>query len=136
MTHDWSPRVDARDSATILVAEDHHDSREALRILLESAGYRVAVAVDGRDALDVALLETPDLILMDIMMPELDGFEVTRRLRSHAATGAVPIIAVTAMQGAREMALEAGADDVMAKPIDIHALLAKVRDWLDRCGRV
>ena len=112
------------------MAEDHHDSREALRILLESVGYDVEVAVDGRKALTTALSQPPDLILLDIMMPEMDGFEVTRQLRGNHATVGVPIIAVTAMHGARERALEAGADAVVDKPIDIRALLATVQSWL------
>ncbi len=128
--HDGSIRRAAQDTARILVAEDHHDSREALRILLESAGYDVAVFGDGRAALDHALVDPPDLILLDIMMPEMDGLEVTRRLRSAESTQAIPIIAITAMQGARELALEAGANDVMAKPIDIRSLLVLVRDRL------
>ncbi|HEX6940446.1 MAG TPA: response regulator [Longimicrobiales bacterium] len=130
MMHDGCTRQAARGSPRILVAEDHHDSREALRILLESAGYHVAVAMDGRAALDQALVDPPDLILLDVMMPELDGLEVTRRLRSSETTQAVPIIAITAMQGAQELALEAGADEVMTKPVDIRSLLVKLRDWL------
>jgi two-component system, sensor histidine kinase and response regulator len=127
----WSRRrVPSRDPARILVAEDHRDSREALQILLESAGYDVEVAVDGRHALASALSEPPDLILMDIMMPEMDGFEVTRRLRRNGPTESVPIIAVTAMHGATELALEAGVDEVVAKPINIRALLSTVRTWL------
>ncbi|HEX7117551.1 MAG TPA: response regulator [Longimicrobiales bacterium] len=128
--HDGSIRQATPDAARILLAEDHFDSREALRILLESSGYHVAVAVDGRAALDQALVDPPDLILMDVMMPELDGLEVTRRLRSSETTHDVPIIAISAMQGARELALEAGADEVLAKPIDIGSLLETVRDRL------
>ncbi len=124
MTQERSQQLPKGDTARILVAEDHHDSREALRILLES------VAVDGRKALTTALSQPPDLILLDIMMPEMDGFEVTRQLRGNHATVGVPIIAVTAMHGARERALEAGADAVVDKPIDIRALLATVQSWL------
>jgi CheY-like chemotaxis protein len=115
---------------TILVAEDHLDSRDAMRALLEAFGFRVLVAVDGRQAVDVALEQSPDLILMDIMMPELDGFEATRQLRQHASTRRTPIIAVTAMEGAQRLALQAGANDYVRKPIDIRGLIAKVQSWL------
>lgn len=120
---------DAR-MVTILVAEDHLDSRDALRALLEAFGYRVLEAVNGREAVDIALRRRPDLILMDIMMPELDGFEATRELRRHAATHATPIIAVTAMEGAHLLAIQAGANDYVKKPVDIRRLVAKVHDWL------
>lgn len=116
--------------ATILVAEDHLDSRDALRALLEAFGYRVLEAVNGRQAVEIALLHCPDLILMDIMMPELDGFEATRQLRRHQETHTIPIIAVTAMEGAHQLAIQAGANDYIRKPVDIRRLVAKVHDWL------
>jgi CheY-like chemotaxis protein len=117
--------------ATILVAEDHLDSRDALRALLEAFGYRVLEAVNGRQAVDIALEHRPDLILMDIMMPELDGFEATRELRRHHSTSSTPIIAVTAMEGAHQLAILAGANDYVRKPVDIRRLVAKVHDWLE-----
>jgi CheY-like chemotaxis protein len=117
-------------SATILIAEDHLDSRDALRALLEAFGYHVLEAVNGRQAVDVALQQAPDLILMDIMMPELDGFEATRELRRHSRTATTPIIAVTAMEGAQRLAIQAGANDFVRKPVDIRGLVAKVNDWL------
>jgi CheY-like chemotaxis protein len=117
--------------ATILVAEDHLDSRDALRSLLEAFGYSVIEAVNGRQAIQLALELQPDLILMDIMMPELDGFEATRELRRHSRTSATPIIAVTAMEGAQELAMQAGASDYVRKPVDIRRLVAKVHEWLE-----
>lgn len=96
---------------TILIAEDHLDSRDALRALLEAFGYHVLEAANGRQAVEIALMHDPDLILMDIMMPELDGFEATRQLRRHEATHTTPIIAVTAMEGAHQLAIQAGAND-------------------------
>lgn len=117
-------------SATILVAEDHADSRDALRALLEAFGFDVVLAANGREAIDLALTLRPDLILMDIMMPEVDGFEATRRIRGDARTHRVPIIAVTAMEGASPLAIEAGADDCVRKPVEIRGLLQKMRDWL------
>jgi CheY-like chemotaxis protein len=126
------PHDEDRSAAKILVAEDHLDSREALRALLEAFGFSVVLAVNGREAIDVALAEHPDLILMDIMMPELDGLEATRALRGHAAHRGTPIIAVTAMDGARELAIEAGATDCVSKPVDIRNLMAKVNGWIGR----
>jgi CheY-like chemotaxis protein len=117
-------------ASTILVAEDHLDSRDALRALLEAFGYRVLVAVDGRQAVQMAVTEQPDLVLMDIMMPEMDGFEATRAIRGDARTASMPIIAVTAMEGAQQLALQAGADDFVRKPVDIRGLVAKVHRFL------
>jgi two-component system, cell cycle response regulator DivK len=115
----------------ILIAEDHHDSREALRSLLEVYGYRVMTAGDGYEAVEKALSAQPDVILMDIMMPNLDGFEATRRLRASNEFRQVPIIALTAMEGAREMVLEAGCDDYLSKPIDVRVFLERVRSWAE-----
>ena len=126
--HGDGKRVDA--PATILLAEDHLDSREAMRALLEAHGYRVVEAANGREAVERALEELPDLVLMDIMMPEMDGFEATRVLRSQEGTSAVPIIAVTAMDGAQRLSVQAGANDFIAKPIDTRGLMMKIRTWL------
>jgi CheY-like chemotaxis protein len=119
------------DSPVILIAEDHLDSRDAMRALLEAFGYAVSVAVNGHEAVQLARAEQPDLILMDMMMPELDGFEATRILRQDSRTASIPIIAVTAMEGARQLALQAGANDFVRKPIDTRALLAKIKNWVD-----
>ena len=107
------------------------DSREALGALLEAFGFHVVPAVNGREAVELARTRSPDLILMDIMMPELDGFEATRRLRTLPETREIPIITLTAMDGARDLALDAGADDFLPKPINSGALLRKVRNWLN-----
>ncbi|CAN5645246.1 response regulator [soil metagenome] len=119
------------DGPTILVAEDHADSREALRALLEATGYKVRVAVNGREAIDAAVAAPPDLILMDLMMPEVDGFHATRTLRAREEFREVPILALTAMEGSRELALAAGCDDYMPKPIDVRTFLSKVARWLE-----
>lgn len=118
-------------AARILLAEDHLDSREALCALLEAFGFHVTAAVNGAEAVELARQDPPDLVLMDIMMPEVDGFEATRRLRDFPETRDVPIITLTAMEGAQAEALEAGADDFLAKPINSGQLLDKVRDWLN-----
>jgi CheY-like chemotaxis protein len=125
-----SPQAGDEPKKIILVAEDHLDSRDALRALLEAFGFRVLVAVNGRQAVEMATMDHPDLVLMDIMMPEMDGFEATRALRGDARTANMPLIAVTAMEGAQQLALQAGADDFVRKPVDIRGLIAKVHRYL------
>ncbi|MEX0893661.1 MAG: response regulator [Gemmatimonadota bacterium] len=125
------PMPEPAGSATILVAEDHLDSRDALRALLEAFGYTVLLAANGRQAVDVAVRARPDLILMDIMMPELDGFEATRELRGREDTRTIPILAVTAMEGAHQLALQAGANDCMRKPVDLRGLIERVGTLLE-----
>ncbi len=115
----------------ILVAEDHADSREALRALLEASGYEVHVAADGREAVAAALALQPDLILMDLMMPEMDGLEATRTLRGQDAFRQVPILALTALEGSQQRAIEAGCNDHLLKPMDVPTFLEKVETWLN-----
>ena len=119
-----------RGTGTILIAEDHEDSRDALRTLLDAFGYQVHEAVNGREAVEKALAVNPDLVLMDMMMPEVDGFEATRRLRAHPGFRQVPIIALTAMEGARERVMQAGCDDFLAKPLDVRSFVERVRHWV------
>jgi two-component system cell cycle response regulator DivK len=118
-------------SARILLAEDHTDSRDALQALLEAHGYSVFVAMDGRQAIERAESSRPDLILMDVMMPIVDGLAATRHLRGERSFDGVPIVALTAMEGARERAAEAGCDDYITKPIDLPAFFQKVRWWVE-----
>jgi CheY-like chemotaxis protein len=115
---------------TILLAEDHPDSREALGALLEAFGFRVLLAEDGAEAIELARRARPDLILMDVMMPAVDGLEATRRLRDFPETRHIPIITLTALDQARDLALEAGANDFLAKPINSGVLFNKVATWL------
>ena len=117
-------------SRRILIAEDHFDSREALRALLEAFGFEVIEAMNGHQAVQAARENRPGLILMDVMMPVMDGFEAIRKIREAPETHNIPIIAVTAMDGARELAMHAGADDYMKKPIDIRRLIGVVNGWL------
>jgi CheY-like chemotaxis protein len=124
-------RAQPSPGAAILIAEDHADSRDALRTLLDAMGYRVVVAVNGREAVEAALSGRPDLILMDVMMPEMDGFQATRTLRANPEFRQVPILALTAMEGAREQVLAAGCNDYVAKPIDVRTFLAKVEGWIE-----
>lgn len=114
----------------ILVAEDHLDSRDALRTLLEAFGYVVLEATDGREAVSMALERHPALILMDVMMPGMDGLAATRTLREHTETRDVPIVALTALEGVREKVLAAGCNDYVTKPIDLPNFLRKLEQWL------
>jgi two-component system sensor histidine kinase/response regulator len=125
------PRADPESPARVLIAEDHEDSRDALSTLLDALGYRVAVAGNGAEAVEVARREHPDVILMDMMMPRVDGFEATRTLREDPRFRDVPIIAITAMEGARQAVLEAGCSDMVVKPIDIRAFLVRLQGWLE-----
>lgn len=122
---------EANGPATILIAEDHPESRDALVSLLRAVGYRVLPAVDGREAVDLALRSKPDLILMDLMMPEVDGLAATRSLRGNSEFPAIPIVALTALDDARDKAISAGCDDYVSKPIKVPLLLARIRYWLE-----
>ena len=112
----------------ILLVEDNEMNRDMLSRRLVRKGYEVAMAVDGRQGVEMAQAGGYDLILMDMSLPEIDGWEATRQLRAAPETRAVPIIALTAhaMAGDREKALEAGCDDYDTKPIELPRLLAKI----------
>jgi two-component system cell cycle response regulator DivK len=116
----------------ILIVEDQEDNRMILRDLLSQAGYDLIEAVNGADGVAVALSERPDLILMDIQLPVMDGYEATRRIKSNAEFKSVPIIAVTsyALSGDEAKARTAGCDAYVAKPFSPRQLLAKVREYL------
>jgi two-component system alkaline phosphatase synthesis response regulator PhoP len=114
----------------ILIVEDHRDSREAMRALFEAVGYEVFEAGNGREGIEAADRERPHLILMDIMMPELDGLTASRRIRNIDGMEKTPIIAITAMEDARELALQAGMSDYVRKPVDIRGLITKVSGLL------
>ena len=117
----------------VLVVEDTEDNRQILRDLLEVAGYGIVEANDGLQGVAKAIETTPDLILMDMQMPGIDGYEATRRIRANESTNGIPIIAVTsfALSGDQEKAMAAGCDDYVAKPYSPRALLAKIRSYLD-----
>ena len=116
----------------ILYVEDNEDNVYMLTRRLERAGFEVVVASDGEQGVAVARAERPDLILMDLSLPVLDGWEATRRLKSTEETRAIPVIALSAhaMPGDREKALKAGCDDYDSKPISMPSLLAKIRALL------
>jgi two-component system, cell cycle response regulator DivK len=116
----------------ILVVEDNEASRDALARRLARRGFRIAVAVDGQQAVAVAKSMKPDLILMDLGLPIIDGWEATRRLKADASTRHIPIIVLSAhaMTDDRELALEAGADEFDTKPIRFQPLLDKIASLL------
>jgi two-component system, cell cycle response regulator DivK len=116
----------------LLVVEDNEESREGLSRHLKRKGYEVLTAADGQQAVGTAWAEAPDLILMDMSLPVLDGWEATRRLKADPTTRRIPVIALTAhaMAGDREKALEAGCDEYETKPVEFARLLDKVRALL------
>ena len=118
----------------ILVVEDNELNRDMLSRRLQRRGYEVVIAVDGQEGVALAHSEVPHLILMDMRLPVLDGWEATRRLKAAPETKSIPIIALTAhaMSGDRDQALEAGCDDYDAKPIDMPRLLAKIEACLGK----
>jgi CheY-like chemotaxis protein/nitrogen-specific signal transduction histidine kinase len=120
--------------ARILVVEDSPDIRVLIRMLLESAGHEVLTASDGREGVETAVRERPDLILMDLSLPVLSGWEAARQIKSAPETSGITVIAVTAhaMQGDRERALAAGCDGFLSKPIDEETFEKEVGAWLQR----
>jgi len=121
-----------RERARILVVDDVADNVEILRMRLESLGYEVVVATDGEQALAQLAATLPDLVLLDIMMPKIDGLEVVRRMKADATLPFIPVILVTAKATPRDVVagLDAGGDDYLTKPIDHGALVARVRAML------
>jgi CheY-like chemotaxis protein len=118
----------------ILIVEDNELNRDVLSRRLTARGYQVLVAEDGRQGLALAEADRPDLILMDLGLPDIDGWACVRRLRANVSTRSIPVVALTAhaMTGDRERALEAGCDEFDPKPIDFASLLIKMRRLLDR----
>jgi two-component system, cell cycle response regulator DivK len=116
----------------ILVVEDNEMNRDMLARRLERRGYQVVIAVDGSQGLALTRSEAPDLILMDMSLPVLDGWEATRQLKAAPETRAIPIIALTAhaMSADRDRAIDAGCDDYDTKPVELPRLLAKIEALL------
>jgi two-component system cell cycle response regulator DivK len=118
----------------VLAIEDHEDNRRILRDLLESVGYELIEAATGEEGIALAETQVPDLILMDIQLPGLDGYETTRRIKAIPALQRVPIIAVTsyALSGDDVKAFAAGCDAYVTKPFSPRELLAKIREFLPK----
>jgi two-component system cell cycle response regulator DivK len=116
----------------ILVVEDEEDNRRIVRDLLTSVGYEIIEAVTGEEGVTAAATHVPDLILMDIQLPGLDGYEATRRIKANPVLRHIPIIAVTsyALSGDDAKAFEAGCDAYISKPFSPRVLLAKIREYL------
>lgn len=119
-------------SARILIVEDNEMNRDMLSRRLQRRGYEISIAIDGHQGLDVVGSVRPDLVLLDLSLPGIDGWEVTRRLKSEPRTTHIPIIALTAhaMTGDKEKALAAGCDDYDTKPVEFDRLLAKIERLL------
>lgn len=122
--------------AKILLVEDNELNRDMLSRRLVRRGFEVIVATDGRQGVDSALRERPDLVLMDMSLPVLDGWAATRELKADARTSSIPVLALTAhaMDGARKSALEAGCDDYDSKPVELERLLRKIERLLGAPG--
>lgn len=120
----------------ILCVEDDDDSAFMLEQRLRRQGFDVVIAVDGEQGVAMSRSERPDLILMDIDLPVLDGLEATKRIKESPETRSIPIVALTAhaMVGDRESALRAGCDDFVTKPVDLPGLLEKIESMLTRSG--
>ncbi len=117
----------------ILLVEDNEMNRDMLSRRLARKGFDVAIAEDGQRGVDMAAAETPDLILMDMSLPVIDGWEATRRIKGASETATIPIIALTAhaMASDREKAMQAGCDDYDTKPVELPRLLEKIGKLLD-----
>jgi two-component system, cell cycle response regulator DivK len=117
----------------VLIVEDNEMNRDMLSRRLQRAGFEVVTAVDGEEGLRLAQAQSPDIILMDMSLPVMDGWEATRRLKAVGATRQIPVIALSAhaMAGDREKALAAGCDDYDVKPVELHRLLSKIGALLE-----
>lgn len=116
----------------ILLVEDNEMNRDMLSRRLKKKGFDVVIAIDGQQGVDMASSETPDLILLDMSLPILDGWDAAGKLKANPDTEPIPIIALTAhaMEGDREKALEAGCDEYDTKPVDFKRLMGKINDLL------
>jgi CheY-like chemotaxis protein len=122
--------------ARILLVEDNEMNRDMLSRRLTRKGHEVLIAVDGQQGVDMTRAHKPDVVLMDMSLPVIDGWEATRQLKADIATAGIPVIALTAhaMEGDQEKAREAGCDDYDTKPVDLARLLEKIDNQLARKG--
>ena len=119
--------------AKILLVEDNEMNRDMLSRRLKRRGFDMVIAIDGQEGLEMASQESPDLVLLDLSLPKVDGWDVARQLKADATTSGIPIIALTAhaMAGDRERAMEVGCDEYDTKPIDMNRLLEKINTMLE-----
>jgi two-component system cell cycle response regulator DivK len=122
----------AEGGKTVLVVEDDADIRALLKMVLESDGYQVVEATSGREAVSAAAALRPDLVLMDISLPLLDGLSATREIKADEATRGVPVVAVSAYHSARRRAIQAGCSELVGKPVDTEELLRVARELTSR----
>jgi CheY-like chemotaxis protein len=122
---------------TILVVEDSALNRKLVEAILRPRGYRLLIAVDGEEGIEIATREQPDLILMDVQLPKVSGYEATQALKSQPRTAHITIVALTAhaMADERERALSIGCDGYITKPIDTRAFPDQVKEYLDARGK-
>jgi CheY-like chemotaxis protein len=118
----------------ILIVEDNMDSFKLVRFVLEKNGYEILLAMNGRDGVNAADKQLPDLIIMDLAMPEMDGWTATRLIKGNVRTSSIPLIALTAhaLPGDRQRAMDAGCDEYIAKPMDLLDLVDTVDRWISR----
>ena len=118
----------------ILIVEDNMDTYELVRFILEKNGYETFLAMNGRDGVNAAVKQHPDLIIMDLSMPEMDGWTATRLIKGDLQTSSIPLIALTAhaLPGDRKRAFDAGCDEYITKPMDLLELLETVNDWMQK----
>jgi two-component system cell cycle response regulator DivK len=121
----------------ILIVEDNMDNYELVRFILERAGYDVFLAVNGRDGVDAARLQQPDMILMDLSMPEMDGWIAAEKLKSNHATKSIPLYALTAhtLPSERKRAIQAGCDGYMSKPIHMQSFLDVINELFEKINK-
>jgi len=118
----------------ILVVEDNMDTYELVHFILEKSGFETFLAVNGRDGVIAVQKQVPDLVIMDLSMPEMDGWTATALIKNDARTSAIPLIALTAhaLPGDRQRAIDAGCDEYITKPMDLDELVETVQYWVDK----
>lgn len=121
----------------ILIIEDNMDTYELVRFILEKNGFETMLAMNGRDGVNAAAKQMPDLIIMDLSMPEMDGWTATRLIKGNTSTSSIPLIALTAhaLPSDRKRAFDAGCDEYITKPMDLLDLLETVHGWVQKGNR-
>ena len=117
-----------------MIVEDNMDTYKLVKFILEKNGFETFLAMNGRDGVNAAAKQHPDLIIMDLSMPEMDGWTATRLIKGNLQTSAIPLIALTAhaLPGDRKRAFDAGCDEYITKPMDLLDLLETVNDWMQK----